>query len=310
MTGERVLVTGATGFVGGHLVARLRAEGFVVRAALRRPAPLPAGVEAAVVGDLAGAVDWSPALADVDAVVHGAGIAHVGPSIPEEAYRAVNTEATLALARAAAGRVRRFVFLSSIRAQSGPVADHVLTEADRPQPTDAYGRSKLAAEEGLAALDLDWVALRPVLVYGAGVGGNMGALMRLAALPVPLPLRSLTARRSLVAVETLAGAVVHALGHPQALQRALIVADPQALTVPDIIAALRRGMGRGPGLVAVPPALLAALFRLAGRGDAYARLTGALEVDAAALRRLGFRPSLTTPEGLARLAASGGRIPE
>jgi nucleoside-diphosphate-sugar epimerase len=127
----------------------------------------------------------------------------------------LNTEATIGLARAArrAG-AKRFVFLSSIRAQCGPTSDTVLTEAVEPRPTDAYGKSKLAAERGLAELDLDWVSLRAVLVYGPGVKGNMAQLMRLARSPFPLPLGSLGARRSLLALENLSAAIEAVLAAP------------------------------------------------------------------------------------------------
>ena len=146
----------------------------------------------------------SQALAGVDAVIHSAGIAHAMSGVPEDDYRLLNTEATIRLAQAAqrAG-ARRFVFLSSIRAQCGPVEDDVQTESMEPKPVDAYGRSKLAAEQGLATLDLDWVALRPVLVYGPGVKGNMAELIRLARSRLPLPFGGLTARRSLLSLDNL-----------------------------------------------------------------------------------------------------------
>ncbi len=148
------------------------------------------------------------------------------------------------------------MFLSSIRAQSGPSAAPPLTDADAPAPTDPYGHSKLAAEEALAEIGLDWVALRPVLVYGAGVKGNMAALLRLARSPYPLPLASLTGRRSLVSLESLAGAVVAALDAPAPIGRPLIVADPDPLTLPEMIAAMRSGLGRGPGLLPCPTPLI------------------------------------------------------
>ncbi|MFC7396050.1 NAD-dependent epimerase/dehydratase family protein [Chelatococcus sp. GCM10030263] len=312
MSGPRILLTGASGFVGRHLLADLAAAGYGVRVATRRRMVVPPGVEQVVVGDLAESVDWTTALAGVDAVVHGAGIAHAGPGIPEERYRRVNTDATVALARAAQGRVGRFVFISSIRAQSGPVAPTVLTEADPPQPTDPYGRSKLAAEQALAALDLPWVALRPVLVYGEGVAGNMGALIRLARSPLPLPFGALRGERSLVAVETLAAAIRHVIALPEAPRRAMIVADPAPVTIPVIITALRAGFARPPGLLSVPRPVLAGLFRLAGRSASFTRLGSALAADAAALRRCGFAPPWPTEEGLRRLAArlSGQRILE
>ncbi|MBX3539994.1 MAG: NAD-dependent epimerase/dehydratase family protein [Chelatococcus sp.] len=299
---QRVLLTGATGFVGRHLTADLMRAGMIVRAATRQQSSLPAGVEQVVVGDLDRPVDWSEALVGVDAVVHAAGIAHAGPGIAADRYHRVNTAATVALAEAA-GPSRRFVFISSIRAQGGPTAARILTEADAPRPEDAYGRSKLAAEKALADLNGDWVALRPVLVYGQGVGGNMGALLRLARLPFPLPLKGLTGRRSLLAVETLAGAVRHCLAMEEAPRRAFIVADPQPVTVGEIVAALREGMGRLPGLFRVPEGVFRSLCALSGRTAAWERLAGSLEVDAAALRRSGFVPELQTRPQLRLLSA-------
>jgi UDP-glucose 4-epimerase len=222
--------------------------------------------------------------------------------IPEDDYRLLNTEATVRLARAA-GRAgaRRFVFLSSIRAQCGPAADTVLTEAVEPRPTDAYGRSKLAAERGLAELDLDWVSLRAVLIYGPGVKGNMAQLIKLARSPLPLPLASLTARRSLLALENLSAAIETTLAAPGTLRRVFVAADPQALTIAEMIAALRGGLGRQPNVFPLPPALLEMLFRAAGREEMYQRLSGSLIADASALTSLGWAPALATPAGLAKL---------
>ena len=252
-----IALTGATGFIGQHLLHELPKRGYRLRVLLRRPTAVPLESASAVVGDLARPQNMTAALADVDAVIHSAGIAQTMSGIPEDDYRTFNTEATIALARAArrAG-VRRFVFLSSIRAQSGPSADHVLTEDATAQPTDAYGRSKLAAEQGLAELALDWVALRLVLVYGAGVTGNMAELVRLARTPYPLPLGALRNRRSLLSLDNLVAAIDTVLSRPGQLRRPLIVSDPEALTLPEIVAAVRRGLGRPPGLITVPAAVL------------------------------------------------------
>ncbi len=304
--GGTVLLTGASGFVGRHVAAALREAGHAVRAAVRDAGRAPPGCEPFVIGDLATPVDWAPALAGVDAVVHGAGIAHVGPGVPEARYQGVNTDATLALADAAAGRVRRFVFLSSVRAQSGASAPATLRDDDAPAPVDPYGRSKLAAERGLAERGIDHVALRPVLVYGRGVAGNMGALVRLARLPLPLPFAGLGARRSLLAVENLAGAIVHVLAQPGPLSGSMLVADAAPVSLPEIITALRAGMGRRPGLVEIDERWIAALLRLAGRQGMLERLAGSLVVEPGRLMALGWRPALTTPEGLRRLGAAGG----
>ena len=208
-----IALTGSTGFIGQHLVRELPRRGYRLRVLLRRPTSLPTNTASAVIGDIARPQNMSAALQDVDAVIHSAGLAQAMSGVPEDDYRVINTEATINLARAArrAG-AKRFIFLSSIRAQCGPTADTVLTEALEPSPTDAYGRSKLAAERGLAELDIDWVSLRAALVYGPGVKGNMAQLMRLARSPLPLPLGGLRARRSLLAVENLLAAIETVLG--------------------------------------------------------------------------------------------------
>jgi len=298
-----IALTGATGFIGQHLLHELPKRGYRLRVLLRRPTAVPLESASAVVGDLARPQNMTAALADVDAVIHSAGIAQTMSGIPQDDYRTFNTEATIALARAArrAG-VRRFVFLSSIRAQSGPSADHVLTEDATAQPTDAYGRSKLAAEQGLAELALDWVALRLVLVYGAGVTGNMAELVRLARTPYPLPLGALRNRRSLLSLDNLVAAIDTVLSRPGHLRRPLIVSDPEALTLPEIVAAVRRGLGRRPGLIPVPAAVLRTALYAAGRGEIYERLSGSLVADPAGLRELGWSPPVKTPEGLAALA--------
>ena len=295
-------LTGSTGFIGRHLLRELPKRGYRLRVLLRRPTSLPTNTASAVIGDIARPQNMAAALQDVDAVIHSAGLAHAMSGIPEDDYRVINTEATINLARAAkrAG-AKRFVFLSSIRAQCGPSADDVQTEALEPRPTDAYGRSKLAAERGLAELDIDWVALRATLAYGPGVKGNMAELMRLARLPWPLPLGGLRAGRSLLAVENLLAAVETVLTTPQALRRPLIVADPRAVTVADMIAAMRGGLGRRPGVFSVPPALLALSFHVAGKDYVYERLSGALVADPSALMGLGWKPPLTSEVGLAQL---------
>ena len=298
-----IALTGATGFIGQHLLRELPKRGYRLRVLLRRPSIVPMELASAVVGDLARPQNMSAALADVDAVIHSAGLAHAMSGLPEDDYRVLNTEATIALARAAqrAG-AKRFVFLSSIRAQSGPTADRVLTEDIAAQPTDAYGRSKLAAEQGLADLALDFVALRLVLVYGPGVKGNMAELLRFARAPYPLPLGSLRGRRSLLSLDNLVAAVDTVLAAPGPLRRPLIVADPAALTIPEMIAAVRRGLGRGAGLVPVPPVLLETALRAVGRAEVYQRLAGSLVADPTALGRLGWTPPVATADALAALA--------
>lgn len=305
----RVLLTGASGFVGRHLAADLLARGHAVRAAMRDSAALPPGAELAPIGDLGEPVDWGPLLQGVDAVVHGAGIAHAGPGLPDDLYARVNRDATLALAQAAAERVSRFVFLSSIRAQSGPTSTHALTEDDAPEPTDAYGRSKLEAERGLAALPgLNATALRPVVVYGPGVRGNMGALAKLARLPVPLPFGALQTPRSVVSVENLASAVAFALEAAEPTRGAFIVADPEPIALGALVAAMRAALGRPAMLLPIPPALMGGALRALRKGEAWERLSGAMTASPSRLISLGWTPPVrSTPEGIRRWLAPGSR---
>ncbi len=301
MTGL-VALTGATGFIGRHLLAALTARGYRVRVLLRRPVEVPPGAASAVVGDLTRPINMAAALSDVDAVVHSAGLAHAMSGAPEDDYRTLNTEATARLAQAAErAKVRRFVFLSSIRAQTGASAPGLVTEADEPRPTDPYGRSKREAELALAATGLDWAALRPVLVYGAGAKGNLEALLRLARSPYPLPLGGLRARRSLISLDSLAEAVDTLLKAPEPLRAPFIAADPDPLTLPEMIAALREGLGRRPGLLPMPEPLLGLACRLTGRGEVFERVAGGLVARSDGLVSLGWQPPMTTREGLARL---------
>jgi nucleoside-diphosphate-sugar epimerase len=297
-----IALTGATGFIGQYLLQELPRRGHRIRVLLRRPTNMAVQGSSAVIGDLSRPQNMSAALNGVDAVVHSAGLPGAMSGIPEDDYRVLNTEATISLAHAArrAG-AKRFIFLSSIRAQCGPTADRVLTEEIEARPTDPYGKSKLAAEEGLAQIDIDWVALRLVLTYGPGVKGNVAQLMRLARSPYPLPLGGLKARRSLLSLDNLAEAIHTILATQEPLRRPLIVADPEPLSVPEMVAAMRRGLGRSPRLIPVPAPALRALLSLAGKSELYERLTGSLVADPSALMRVGWRPSTQTAAGLAAL---------
>jgi nucleoside-diphosphate-sugar epimerase len=311
---SRILVTGATGFIGRAAVADLADAGHEVRAAVRRlPASFAPIVEVRQHGDLDGRrdghldghrdgdVDWRPLVAGMDAVVHLAGIAHAGRGAAAR-YERVNHLATATLAAAArdAG-VKRVVFISTIRAQTGPAADHAVTEADATQPTDAYGRSKHAAEIALAQSGASFTILRPVLVYGPGVKGNLRALMRLAALPLPLPFGAFANKRSLVALANLLAAIRHVLQHEASRGETYLAADPHPVSLAEIVTAMRAGFGRSPGLIAVPPALVRAGLVMAGRRLSADQLLGQLIVDPKKLLATGWRPDPDTKGAIAAM---------
>ena len=301
-----VALTGATGFIGRYLLRELPKRGYRLRVLLRSPAALPEGCAGAVIGDLARPYNMSEALAGVDAVIHTAGLAGTMIGVPEDDYRLFNTEATVNFAKAAQrARIKRFVFLSSIRAQSGPTAEGILTEDREQCPTDAYGRSKLAAEQGLAATNLDWVALRLALVYGPGVAGNMAKLIELARSPYPLPFAGLKGEHSLLGLDNLVAAVDTVLAADAPLRRPLIVADPKPLTIGAMIAAMRRGLGRRPALFYVPAPLLKAALRAGQQAGRFEPLFGSLVADSSALARLSQVPPTESAAGLAALLRDG-----
>ena len=301
----RILVTGASGFIGRALVCALANAAHSVRAAMRQPADVfPRAVEVVAVSDLTRPVEWRALLRNIDTVVHLAGIAHAGPEISEEAYDRVNRLATAELAGAAkAIGIGHLVFISSIRAQSGPASAAVLRETDEPHPTDAYGRSKLAGEEAVRASGVPFTILRPALIYGLGVKGNLERLVRLARTPWPLPLALCRNRRSMLARQNLVGAINFVLQADAAKGETYIVADPRPLTIAEIVAALREGQGRRPGLLPVPTSLIALAANAMGWGDDWERVGGAMVADPGKLVADGWTPAVDTRAGLAALAA-------
>jgi nucleoside-diphosphate-sugar epimerase len=299
----RILVTGASGFVGRALVTELAASGHSVRAAMRQPADVfPRSVEVVAVSDLTRPVEWRALLKGIETVVHLAGIAHAGPEIAADAYDRVNRLATAELAKAAnAVGIRHLVFMSSIRAQSGPSSADILRETDIPRPTDAYGRSKLAAEDAVRAAGVPFTILRPVLIYGPGVKGNLARLIQLARGRWPLPLGLCRNQRSLLARQNLIAAIRLVLEQHAASGETYIVADPMPLTLAEIIAALRAGERRQAGLLPIPPVLIELACRATGRTADWERLGGSLVADPGRLLRAGWQPAIDTRLGLAAL---------
>jgi len=271
---------------------------------MREPADIfPRSVEVIAVSDLTRPVEWRPLLKDIETVVHLAGIAHAGPEVAEHTYDRVNRLATAELARAAkVVGIGHLVFMSSIRAQSGPASAKVLRETDTPHPTDAYGRSKLGAEEAVRASGLPFTILRPALIYGPGVKGNFARLMELARKPWPLPLSLCRNRRSLLGRRNLIDAVHLVLATPAAKGETYVAADPTPLTLAEIVTALRAGEGRRPALLPVPPALIALASTALGRAEEWQRAAGMLVADPTKLIHAGWKPAFDTPAGLAALA--------
>lgn len=310
----RVLLTGASGFVGHAVQARLLAEpNCQLRAAVRKlPDAVPTGVELCQSPSLDAQGDWSAALAGVEAVIHCAARVHVmseQAADPLAEFRRVNVEGTLRLARQAAEEgVRRLVFVSSVKVNGERTEPGRPFRADDvPLAEDPYGISKREAEDALLALGaesgLEVVIVRPPLVYGPGVKANFQAMMRWLARGVPLPLGAIHNRRSLVSVDNLADLLVRCLTHPAAAGQRFLASDGEDLSTTDLLRRLGEALERPARLIPVPSSWLEAGAALLGRRDLSQRLCGSLQVDIDKTReRLGWTPPLTVDQALARTA--------
>jgi UDP-glucose 4-epimerase len=285
-----VLVTGSDGFVGRHLVPYLSAQGYRVVAASRVGCAFEdPNIVATRLPDLSVPFDWKPLLRQCDAVVHLAGIAH--KSANDAQYDRVNHQATAALADAAFNHgTNHLIFVSSIAAQSGSFSDHELTEDDPPTPNNAYGRSKLAAEEAVRTAGVSFTILRPVVIYGEGEKGNFATVHRVSRLPIPLPLGALSAQRSVLSIQNFSSAVGTVLSNPRARGQTFIVADPTPLTVGDFVARYRRGLGRSPSLVPIPERWLERCLKAVGQDGIWERIGRPLVAHPYKLLAIGWTP--------------------
>ena len=299
----RVLVTGASGFIGKRLAGALAKEGWQVRAAARDPSSIPtkAGVERVAMRDLSHPADWSGLLTGITHVVHLAGIAHAPGVLPDDLYRRINAQAFGELAAQASGKVERLVLLSSVRAQAGLSAERTLTELDEPEPTDAYGRTKLEAERLVAGSGVPFTVLRPAVVYGKGVKGNVASLATLAKTPMPLPFAGLDNRRSLLALDNLVSAISLVLEAKAAADETFLVADAEPISVANLVAAMREGLGRPPHLVKVPLGGVKRLMKSFGKEAEWERISGNFVIDVSKLMGIGWRPGIATKDGIARM---------
>lgn len=308
----QVLVTGATGFVGGRLLERLASGPHSARAAVRRDLKdLLPGVPTVAVGDISMATDWGAALAGVEVVIHAASRAHVldDRSIdPLAEFRKVNVAGTLALAnQAVRSGVKRFIFISSIGVNGNETFGEAFSDSDQPNPVGPYAISKLEAEEGLMELasrtGMEVVVIRPPLVYGPNAPGNYGRLFRLVRRGIPLPLGSIHNQRSLVALDNLVDLLVTCIRHPNAANQTFLVSDGEDLSTTQLLQRMAHALGRPARLLPVPAWVLEAGAAMLGKRALSQRLCGSLQVDISKTRTLlGWDPPVSVDEALSRTA--------
>ncbi|MGV8996306.1 MAG: NAD-dependent epimerase/dehydratase family protein [Parvibaculaceae bacterium] len=288
---RKVLVTGASGFIGQATIEKLYHEGWPLRRALRNDAT----GDDCMIGDLGVATDWSASLDGITHVIHLAGHVH-DPDSDDKKFNDVNVRATKSLARAAAqASVTRFVYVSSVKAHGEETFGRPWSEGDPLAPVDPYGRSKRDAEVALRRIGdetgLDIVIIRPPLVVGRGAVGNLARLMSLVARDLPLPLASVSNRRSMVSVEALAELLCLCLHHPAAAHQTFMAAEGPALSTPQLLNLIGEGMGLPPRLFSCPSSILNLAIRLADKTQAVGPVFNSLEIDADKAKNLLGWPS-------------------
>lgn len=298
-----ILVTGSNGFVGTHLCRALGERGMPFRAAVRQ-SRRPGDV---AVGDLTPDTDWQAALFGCTAVIHLAARVHIMSDTeadPLRAYRRVNVDASLNLARQAVeAGVRRFVFVSSVKVNGEGRESQPYTATEAPAPQDPYGQSKLEAETALLAFGaqsgLEVVIVRPPLVYGAGVKANFLSLVKLVRRGFPLPFASARGKRSMVNIDNLVDLLILCTSHPQASGRVFMVSDGYDVTVGELAQEIAQAQGKRLLLLPFPPALMRGAAAMVGASGVVDRLLGSLQVDIAETReRLGWEPKVSLSEGI------------
>lgn len=310
-----VLVTGATGFVGKALLARLDRDSVRYVAAMRTVRDVSLS-PALGVGEISSQTSWRDSLVGVNHVVHLAARVHVMSDTaadPLAAFREVNTLGTLNLARQAVeAGVKRFVFVSSIKVNGEATQlGSPFTADDIPAPLDPYGISKMEAEQGLLSLSeetgMEVVIIRPPLVYGPGVKANFAEMMRWLKLGVPLPLGAIDNQRSLVALDNLVDLMVTCLTHPAAAGQVFLVSDGEDVSTTELLRRMGRTLGCTARLIPLPTGLLKLAAAMVGKRNIAQRLCGSLQVDIEKTRQLlGWRPPLTLDQGLKKVAEGLG----
>lgn len=314
-----ILLTGATGFVGARVLTQLIKKNYPSIRTYGRHLPHYFSKEGTsdithVIGEFRSDADYTGSLCGIDVIIHCAAQAHVMKKLENiccDIYRDINVDGTLNLAsQAIAAGVKRFVFISSVKV-NGESTDTVqpFNHMSCPAPEDDYGRSKQAAEIELRKLVLntgmDLVIIRPPLVYGPGVKGNFLTLMKIVNRNIPIPLGSITNKRSLVALDNLVDLIITCIDHPKASNQTFLVSDDQDVSTTELLKKMASAFGKKSRLIAVPMGLIQLVAILLGKRAVARRLCSSLVVDISHTKEtLSWKPPVTMEQQLAKIASS------
>ncbi len=306
----KILVTGATGFIGTQLSETLAKSGHEVRCTARALAPNSSTTPEIVTCDLESVDNLDHLTASCDAIIHLAGRAHVmsdDPATSESLYLSANVDVTRRLAQSAARvGVKRMILMSSVKVNGeSTTIDTPFTSQDTPNPQDPYGRSKTQAEQALwdiaSTSELEGVVIRPPLVYGPCVRANFASLIGIVNRGIPLPLGSIHNKRSFVSIDNLIDCISTALQSSNAAGQTFLVSDGNDLSTPELIRSIASALHKSPMLIPFPPALLKLAATTAGKRGAYDRLCGSLTVDIALTKqKLSWTPPFTVQDSMQR----------
>jgi len=303
----RILVTGATGFIGKTLVKAFEEKEMLYRAAMRSNDKSICYQESVITGTLTADQDWTDALDGIDIVIHLAGkVPRKGCSLLT--YIEQNTTATINLARQAeAANVKRFIFISSIKLNGDKTGqDQQFTEMVENIPKDPYALSKFKAEKGLINIsktgNMEIVIIRPPVVYGPGVKGNFSTMIRWLRLGVPLPFSQISNRRSFIAIDNLVDFICMCIQHPRAANQIFLISDGECISTTTLLERISRALSLKSRLVAVPPLLLRRIILFIGSEQLVDSLLSSLELDISkAINILGWKPIISMEEQIKKM---------
>ena len=311
---KKVLVTGASGFIGKHLCSKLNKLNWNVYGTVRKFDFHSSHYDfkAIAVDEINSNTNWGNALKNVDYIIHCAGKAHlINENDNVNMYHSTNTEGTKNLAQQAVeAGVKKLIFLSSVKVNGESTNDisnnKIFTNNSKIDPKDPYSVSKFEGEKLLwkisSETDLEVVVVRLPLVYGKGVKGNLARLIKLVRSGIPLPFSMIVNKRTMIGIDNLVDLLIRCIDHVDAAGKTFLVSDGKDISTPELIKLIALSMEKRAYLFPLPISLLKFLGSIFGKRKEINRLVGSLRVDNNYVReKLNWTPPISIEEGIRRM---------